>query len=847
MKKIQRIVSLLLAMVMLAGIAAGCGEKDEGGYISKGIFFSMFIEFSGIYPLTYTKEELGQADSFKVEAQTMVDWDLLTEEQVKNPQKAVTREIVAQACVRNMLHRTTCAVDVKDINKCEDPQAVMDAVGMGLFELENGYFDALGKVTLDQCIEVLEKYNEIEVNSHFEDGELEVEYNDNVTIVDGDQVLGIVWDDEEATSEDADTVSGEETEEPQAHWLSYRADGTEAAATQLAANGAGQCGTMTITAFEYNANRGRYKVGSVVACPSKYTSALPLPNELGYAGSNYYLTAPAAIKIERITEKGNTVELYGQKGTPKDLIKDVPEGTGINAAVCSRPSKDIKFDIVPASAELDAFGFKIRQVGNGIEVKFTHTFTLEDKIFGGSQSWRNPKATPSVEITASISDFAMDTMNVGKLLWEKEGEESFELSYKTTFDFKLKAGGLRYSPANNGNGGLKYSPDKGFSGNLFANVKNSRFTGAGAGGSNKIKLAQVVVPLGSSGFTIGMNVYFTIELDGTISFGVESNNKLGVTVKKLNRWKYVPEPFYKTNRVKNLDINANLDFGLSIDPRVDFFGTTLADSDIGLTLRIDAMAKIVEKSSSASSNYMYATKEELDEECAGSKCVYCINADLKIFAHAEALTEKSTIGKLMKKLKCSPIKTTVTLMETSCHFEDGAFVPKCTRGGSTEQNVNVNKDDSICVDLYKVNLGIGEMQQVSITSLPVSEKKIYGKENLTKQDYERRKILKGIAPGLATWVLGGIDVASEDTSVATVRFDEQEKKLYITAAGEGSTQIKITLREKNAFIRSYTQEVSITVAPSAAPVVNAAQGAEVFWMMPYFGETLTEDTSIKEI
>ena len=129
----------------------------------------------------------------------------------------------------------------------------------------------------------------------------------------------------------------------------------------------------------------------------------------------------------------------------------------------------------------------------------------------------------------------------------------------------------------------------------------------------------------------------------------------------------------------------------------------------------------------------------------------------------------------------------------------------------------------------------------------MSEKKIYGKENLTKQDYERREILKGIAPGLATWVLGGIDVASEDTSVATVRFDEQEKKLYITAAGEGSTQIKITLREKNAFIRSYTQEVSITVAPSAAPVVNAAQGAEVFWMMPYFGETLTEDTSIKEI
>ena len=55
MKKIQRIVSLLLAMVMLAGIAAGCGEKDEGDYISKGIFFSMFIEFSGIYPLTYTK------------------------------------------------------------------------------------------------------------------------------------------------------------------------------------------------------------------------------------------------------------------------------------------------------------------------------------------------------------------------------------------------------------------------------------------------------------------------------------------------------------------------------------------------------------------------------------------------------------------------------------------------------------------------------------------------------------------------------------------------------------------------------------------------------------------------
>lgn len=72
----------------------------------------------------------------------MLEWELLDKGQVKNVTGYVTKEIVADACVNFMTYRKTCDdIKVKDILFCHDKQAVKDAVGMGIFELNKGYFD----------------------------------------------------------------------------------------------------------------------------------------------------------------------------------------------------------------------------------------------------------------------------------------------------------------------------------------------------------------------------------------------------------------------------------------------------------------------------------------------------------------------------------------------------------------------------------------------------------------------------------------------------------------------------------------------------------------------------------
>ena len=187
----------------------------------------------------------------------------------------------------------------------------------------------------------------------------------------------------------------------------------------------------------------------------------------------------------------------------------------------------------------------------------------------------------------------------------KSADARVELSYRTYFNTTLKAGGLRYSPANNGNGGLKYSPDKGFSGNLFANVGNARFTGASAGGSKEIKLAQVNIPLGS-GFSINTNLYMVVQMDGTISFTVKGVNTATLTVNKLRSGGYDPDFDLKSEKEKEVNVNANLKLEFQLTPNISFLGLNLIDAVGKLGGTIDSMANLYSTSEKKSSSKFYA-------------------------------------------------------------------------------------------------------------------------------------------------------------------------------------------------------------------------------------------------
>lgn len=144
---------------------------EESDYITKGQYFEAFIEEHNLYSKEYSDEEIENAEDYSIDAAIMYEWDLITKKQAKNPEKPLTKELVAQTVVNMMTFRQTHNVEIKDISKCHDQQAIIDAVGMEIFELENGKFNPNDYMTLEDVEKVFKKVNYIELNSHYpEDG-----------------------------------------------------------------------------------------------------------------------------------------------------------------------------------------------------------------------------------------------------------------------------------------------------------------------------------------------------------------------------------------------------------------------------------------------------------------------------------------------------------------------------------------------------------------------------------------------------------------------------------------------------------------------------------------------------
>ena len=92
MKKIQRIVSLLLAMVMLAGIAAGCGENKADDEVTMGKWLTLIADSFGIENYTEVTpffKNVGPTDEYFSAFQAAAEWEIL----------APTDAIDANTCV----------------------------------------------------------------------------------------------------------------------------------------------------------------------------------------------------------------------------------------------------------------------------------------------------------------------------------------------------------------------------------------------------------------------------------------------------------------------------------------------------------------------------------------------------------------------------------------------------------------------------------------------------------------------------------------------------------------------------------------------------------------------------
>lgn len=135
---------------------------EESDYITKGRYFEKLDERLGI------------------DSSLLIGWKLLTKQQAENIEKPLTKELVAQTLVNYMIFRTTYNIDIKDINNCYDKQAIVDAVGMGIFELDNGKFNPNQYMTEADVEKAIEKMVEIENEGEFDNKHFDIELQDGV-------------------------------------------------------------------------------------------------------------------------------------------------------------------------------------------------------------------------------------------------------------------------------------------------------------------------------------------------------------------------------------------------------------------------------------------------------------------------------------------------------------------------------------------------------------------------------------------------------------------------------------------------------------------------------------------
>lgn len=785
-RNIKRIVSMVLVLIIVSGCFSSCaGAKKQsvGAYMSKGEFFNLFISETGIYPLSHTTEEMEASDNYEIEGQTMVDWLLLSEDDIKKLDSPVTREIVAMSCVREMRFRKTHNIDIKDIKKSSDPQAVMDAVGMGLFELENGYFNAKKKMTYDECIETLNKVEEIEATSHYEVADLNIKYKENVFSADSDEILSFSWDESE------NILSGTESSEKVSP--SFLSSKTKQVAKNISEEP--EFATVDISKLYYMNNRSNIFEGAVFVA-----DAVKNPSAFGPTG-NVIFNGSFAIRITEITEndssKPGVVILRGEKCEFSEYIEEMNNGK-----VCIEQDKTQKISIAPLK-DVEIGGFKLSADSDSVTVKWNHTFTAKgDQIYTGKSEWRNAEAKPSVELKATLSDFKVDADKLQDLLFEQKTDWNISLSFNTLFSADCECNGLRYSPANNGNGGLKYSPEKGFTGNLTANLKNSRFTGASAGGSKEIKLAQINIPLGY-GFSVDAMIYLVVNFDGSIHFEVSTENSYGMKLMKTNYFDFQAVLIKDTKSTSKLEIKANIDVGIRINPAISFGGQKLIEMSILPKLSITAQAKFVSKKHNVATSYSYTSTDELEEIEKENEFYYCIDGSLVGKIEFTPITEKCAVGKVLGifDIKFEP-KVLAEKQFYQCHYEsDNGIVKKCTHDGkeADEEILEYGAGDVIQVDKYKVILNKGQYDKVSLTAMPLSK-----------------------AQSSDAALYSGYSVESADPSVATGEFDSKNMILIVSGEGSGSTEITLTVKNAKWSKTSYSQQISVTVSDDGTSEVS---------------------------
>lgn len=166
-KKIAISLTIILAVILFAVIITLALKSrginnikfDNDKYISKGQFFEKIVKEYSMSSGKYSYDEIANTKNYTVFSDILVEWEYITKEQAKNPSNPLTRELAAYILVNSVFEHDTYKIEINDINDCKNKQTIIDSVGMGIFELDDGKFNPKSYVKHEDAKTIIENAN----------------------------------------------------------------------------------------------------------------------------------------------------------------------------------------------------------------------------------------------------------------------------------------------------------------------------------------------------------------------------------------------------------------------------------------------------------------------------------------------------------------------------------------------------------------------------------------------------------------------------------------------------------------------------------------------------------------
>lgn len=769
-----------MALLIFLQAFTGCTSQktDDEIYITKGEFFAYYVYENGMSSPKYTPEEIANSKNGEIEAEILVAWEYITEDQAKGGlKKPVEKEIVVTVCANatyGLVEGDT--TQIKDADLLDNPQLIADAYASGFFELENGYFDGAKKMTFAECEEIMQKANTYTANFHFEANTGEIVFDDSVHVLDdsnfeeGDFIIDSFIMDESADDEtNATDVNSFETP----------------SVSTLEKNENSDCETVTIADSLSLYNPYSNKVKGFIAQIPKYT----FEEKLGNPQPGDVVAVTRSNILNSDMKYGKTQSVYGvlKDAIPIDAYYtctfDIPTFEQVAPITDVNKTNASKIDTSSfAQLETEYCGWKLDFdiSGSGLAVKASKDFTVNKP--GLEKDDNSRKNTTTATVDFSISDLNLDVDNL-KSFATKEGNGWLKITCDTDMTFSLSQS-LRYTPYNNRNGKFP------------SNWNRSRWTDSDSKGAKAIKVAKFNV---SYYDVVGIEVYvyLLIQVDGTAVF-TTSVDEGGVKIENNNGYIKSQKLGDKEETFEGT-LNVHGRFGIEATLYLLKF-INIITYDVGLNADAEFMVGLYYEEKLAEDG-LYADVEGLTEYAAkDSKFEYCIDVTLDLSVSGEL---KDCGVKLILDCvsKGTALNFSKPVYSTGIHIENNSIVDECTRG--KDEEVEKSQDDEIELEAYKIILTQYTCETVKLNALPAETVKVLESKN-------------------------SITVKSENDDIVSAKYNKNTKTIILEGNGEGSTEITIIGKKGMLWWKeTVEQKISVTVNKQ-----DDADSTEVAFVVP---------------